>query len=144
MTGRMLRIAVVGDVAVSTGRGTYDLPDGTEVWTDPAVVKVSSRALNASIGLAHTTHHGKGITSEFSTGVGMGIARTETSITSALLDISERSTDGSEYVFVGGTLSYMPGKSSSGVDVVFIDGRVKRYTSGTYDLRVAIGVGIQH
>lgn len=138
------KLSVVGDVAVSTGRGTYDLPDGTEVLTDPAVVKVSSRALNTSIGLAHITHHGKGFSSEFSTGVGLGIAHTDTSINSALLDVSESSTDGSRYAFIGGTLNYVPPKSSSGVDVVFIDGQVKRYSAGAYDVRVAFGVGVQH
>lgn len=138
------KFSVVGDVAISTGRGTYDLPNGTEVLTDPAVVKVSSRALNTSVGLAYTTPHRNGISSEFSTGVGLGIAQTDTSITSALLDISEGSTDSSQYVFVGGNLSYMPKNAGSGVDTVFIDGQVKRYTSGTYDVRVAIGAGIQH
>lgn len=130
-------LALVGELAVSTGSGRYGLPDGLGALTDPAQVSFTSTALDASVGVAHQHTFASGITSEVSTGLGHRLSRTQTRVSSALLDINSTSTDGDQYVFVGARAAY---PVSTGTEV-YAATRARRYTSGTYDAQVSVGVG---
>ena len=134
---------VIGDVAVFRGQGEYDLPEGVSVLTDPAAVTFTSVGVGGSVGLAYRVAYRNGFSTEISAGVGGDQARTKTSITSDLLAVSENSTSGRAHVFLGTRVNYAPSRETNTGTHIFVEGKAKRFQSGSYDATIALGVGFQ-
>lgn len=95
------RVDMVGHVGVSWGGSRYYLPTGAGPFIDPITVNFTNRSLRGEVGIAYLLAQYANLQFRASTAIGGQVARVETSVRSALLDVHNTSIIRHGYLFVG-------------------------------------------
>ncbi len=95
-----------GSATISRGHSRYLLPQGAGVLVDPITVRFATTGAELEAGLAWQT--GTRIRSRIEIGLGSNLTRSRTQITSAVRDVTNRSTQRTDCVYTSVRLSLRP------------------------------------
>jgi hypothetical protein len=128
--------ALVGGVSLSRGASRYFLPDGAGVLVDPITINFDTTGIEVDAGLAVFT--GRRIESRFDIGIGGSLTDTRTRITSALLNVTNKSTYSAGFIYTGVQLAVRP--ANPGQPKLQLNARVKYYPDAGVSVRSAIAL----
>ena len=90
-------VTATGRLSIGQGKTVYALPDGLGVLTDPTTIRFDTDFAQIEAGLAWHTPLTDRVSAEAEVALGVRETRTETHVTSALLDVQNTSSQTSPY-----------------------------------------------
>ena len=130
-------LAVTGGISLGHGTSRYLLPRGAGVLTDPIRIRFATTSLEVDAGIAVFTSDR--LQSRAEVGIGKTWTRTQTGITSALLNVRNTNTHAAGFVYTGIRLGLRP--RATGKPQPRLSARIKYYLDGDLSVRSGIALG---